>query len=90
MKIEPIEIVKQDARGIIYRTGSVNYISRKKGTVSADHTHEEAEVLYIVEGECELTIGKETQNIKAPVKVTIPSGEYHKLIALTDIILIRE
>ena len=89
MKIEPIKIVKQDNRGIIYRAGSVNCILRKKGTISANHTHEEAENLYLVKGKGELTIGKKTKEIKAPAKVFIPAGEYHKLIAFTDIVLIR-
>ncbi len=90
MKIEPIKIVKKDERGIIYKTGPANYIARKKGTISANHTHEEAETLYLVEGKVELTIGKETKTLEAPVKVAIAGNEYHKLVALTDIKLIRE
>lgn len=50
MKIEPIRILKQDKRGVIYRVKQVNYIARGKGTISAEHTHEEAETLYLVEG----------------------------------------
>lgn len=90
MNTEPIEIVKKDERGIIYRIGSINYIARKKGTISADHRHAEAETLYLIEGKAELTIGKETEIIDSPIKVFIPGNEYHKLVALTDIKLIRE
>ena len=89
MKIQDIPIIKQDERGIIYRCEPVNYIVRKKGTISANHKHEEAETLYLVEGSVELTIGSETEHIKAPKKFFIPSKEYHKLVALTDIKLIR-
>ena len=89
MKIEEIPVVKQDERGTIFRCEPVNYIVRKKGTISADHTHEEAETLYLVEGKAELTIGKETKTVEAPVKVFIPEKEYHKLVSLTDIKLIR-
>ncbi len=89
MKIVPIEILKEDKRGIIYRCGSVNYIVRKKGTTSADHIHEEAETLYLVEGKGKLTLGDETQEIEAPIKVLIPANKYHKLVAITDIKLIR-
>ncbi len=89
MKIQEIPIIKHDERGIIYRCEPVNYIVRKKDTISADHTHDEAETLYLVEGKVELTIGKETKNVEAPIKVFIPSKEHHKLIALTDIKLIR-
>ena len=90
MKIRDIPIIKQDERGIIYRCDPVNYIVRKKGTISANHRHEEAETLYLIEGSVELTIGAETKNIKAPKKFFISSNEYHRLVALTDIKLIRD
>ncbi len=89
MNIGSVPVVKHDERGFIYRTGSVNYISRKKGTVSANHTHPEPETIFLVEGKGELTVGHEKQIIEAPVKVTIRAHEYHKLVALTDIRLIR-
>ncbi len=89
MKTEPIEISKEDERGIIYRCDPVNYIVRKRGSISADHTHEEVETLYLIEGKGKLTIGGETEEIKAPIKVLIPANEYHKLVAITDIKLIR-
>ncbi len=89
MKTEPIKILKHDNRGIIYRVGQVNYIIRERGAISADHTHEEAETIYLVEGKGQLTIGEETKIIEAPIKVLIPSNEYHKLVAITDIKLIR-
>jgi quercetin dioxygenase-like cupin family protein len=89
MQIDNIKVLKKDERGTIYRCKPVNYIVRNKDTVSADHTHKEAEMLYLVEGEVELTVGKETKKIKAPIKVFIPSNKYHKLIAITDIKLIR-
>ncbi len=89
MKIEPIAILKTDDRGVIYRIESINYIVRKKGTISADHTHPEEETLYLIEGEVKLTIGEETKNIVSPIKVSIPSGIYHKLLALTDIKLLE-
>lgn len=90
MKISDIPIIKDDDRGIIYRCEPVNYIVRKKGTVSADHTHEEAETLYLVEGEVELTIGEESTKVQAPKMFYVPADVYHKVTALTDIILIRD
>ncbi|MCH8741868.1 cupin domain-containing protein [Patescibacteria group bacterium] len=88
MKIEDIKIIKSDDRGIIYNCGKSSFISRKKGSVSADHTHEEREVVFLVKGEVELTIGKETQIVKAPIKFETAPDVYHKLIALTDIELV--
>ena len=90
MKIEDIPILKQDDRGIIYRCEPINYIVRKKGTISANHTHEEAETLYLIEGKVELTIGKETKIVEAPKKFSVKPNEYHKVVALTNIKLIRD
>ena len=88
MKLEEIKIIKSDERGIIYYCGKSNFITRKKGTISANHSHEDNEIIYLVKGEAELTIGSETKVVKAPIMFETPPNVYHKLIALTDIDLI--
>ena len=85
MKLEDIQIIKSDERGVIYNCGKSNFISRKKGTISANHSHDGIETLYLVKGEATLTVGDETQQVQAPIMVTIGSNIYHQLIALTDI-----
>lgn len=90
MNLPKIPIAKEDERGIIYDCGKVGYIFRRQGTISANHTHEDAETLYLVEGKAELTVGEETQEVEAPIKIEIPSNGYHKLIALTDIRMVEE
>ena len=90
MKIQDIPIIKHDQRGTIYRCESVNYIVRKKNTISANHNHKETETLYLIKGKIELTIGKETENVEAPKKFFVPASENHKVVALTDIKLIRD
>jgi len=89
MNIEKIKITKEDERGIIYNCDTVGFIIRKKNTISADHTHNEAETLYLVQGEAELTVEDEVVVIKTPAKVVIGSNAYHKLVALTDIMIVR-
>ena len=88
MELSKIRIIKSDDRGIIYDCGKSSFISRKKGTISADHQHEDAEIVYLVKGEIELTIGNETQMVKAPLMFKTDSNVYHKLVALTDIELV--
>ena len=88
MEINDIKIIKSDDRGVIYDCGKSNFISRKQGTISADHTHNEKEELYLVKGEVEITINDETKTIKAPVLINIPANAYHKLVALSDIDLV--
>lgn len=88
MNIKNLSIIKEDERGVIYDCDKLNFIKRHKGTVSANHTHKDAETLYLVDGTVELTIDKETKTLSAPLKIQIQSLQYHKLIALTDISLL--
>lgn len=90
MELNKIKIIKSDTRGVIYDCGKSGFISRKKGTVSADHKHNDLETIYLVKGRVELTIDKEVQIVKAPVMFRIDSNVYHKLVALTDIELVIE
>ena len=71
MNPEEIKIIKSDERGVIYECGKSSFIARKKGSVSADHKHEDSETIYLVNGEIELTIGEETQIVKAPIKFSM-------------------
>jgi mannose-6-phosphate isomerase-like protein (cupin superfamily) len=88
MRLKEIPIIKSDERGIIYDCDKLNFISRKKGTISADHAHNIREILYVVRGNVELTIGKETKQVSAPLRIEIPAHTYHKLVALSNIELL--
>jgi len=90
MKLHQIRTIKSDYRGVIYDCGKSNFISRKSGTVSADHIHNEPEKIYLVEGKIELTIDNETQIVEAPIMFEYGPNIYHKLVALTDIRLVTE
>jgi len=88
MKLSKIKIIKLDERGVIYDCGKSSFISRKKGSIGANHKHEDSETVYLVKGKVELTIGDETQIVKAPIMFKTDSNVYHKLVALTDIELV--
>ena len=90
MNLKELRIIKSDERGIMYDCDKLNFISRKKGTVNADHSHDDYEILYLVKGEAELTIGDDTKIVKAPIKIEIPENTYHKLIALSDIEILED
>lgn len=85
MKLNEIRLIRSDERGVIYDCGKSSFLSRKKGTMSANHKHKDPEILYLVKGEVELTINEGTEIVKAPVMINIDANVYHKLIALTDI-----
>jgi mannose-6-phosphate isomerase-like protein (cupin superfamily) len=88
MELHNIDIIKSDERGIIYDCGKSSFITRKKRSISANHTHPDPETVYLVKGEVELTIGDETQIAKAPCMFKFKKNQYHKLIALTNIELV--
>ena len=90
MNLTGLRVIKSDERGIMYDCDKLNFISRKKGSVSANHSHSDHEILYLVKGEVELTLGNETTRVVAPVKIDIPGGTFHKLVALSDIEILED
>ena len=90
MDLKELKVFKKDERGVIYDCGKVKFIARDKGTISADHTHDEFEILYLLKGKIELTIGDETKIVEAPIEITIQPNEYHRLLALSDFELIGD
>ena len=90
MNLKELKILKEDNRGVIYSCDKVNLIIRKIGSVGANHIHEIPEILYLTKGKIELTIGKETKIVKAPIKISIESNIYHKVLALSDIEIIED
>ena len=85
MHSEEIRVIKSDERGVIYDCGKSNFISRKKGSIGADHSHADPESIYLVRGDIEMTIGNETSTFSAPIRFEVPPDVYHKMVALTDI-----
>ena len=89
MKVESLKIEKEDNRGKIYNCDKVRLIERKAGSICADHEHKQGEVLFLIEGAIELTVGDKTVSLKAPKRIEIPAEIYHKLLAKTDIKLLE-
>lgn len=90
MNITELKVIKSDERGIMYDCDKLNYLERKKGSVSADHSHKDREILYLIKGKAVLTVDDETKAIKAPARIEIEPNVYHKLEAATDIILLED
>ena len=88
MKIQDIPIVKSDDRGVIYDCGEYHLVVRKKGTLSANHSHEDQERIYFIQGEAGILSKDETRTVKAPVMIDINANEYHRIFAVSDVIFI--
>ncbi len=87
MKIEKISYNISN-ENIIYDCGKMNFLIKKKNSISLEHTHSKIEEIFLVEGEIKLSLGTEDKILKVPVKIEIPINVSHKLVALTDIRLL--
>lgn len=87
--MEKLKIIKKDKRGFIYNCGKLKVIIRKRSSISAGHKHRREETLYLIKGKAKLITDKQKINIKVPTKIKFDSNIYHKLIAVTDIILLE-
>jgi len=90
MEISDISKKTDDPRGIVYDCDLIFYIERKKGTITADHAHSDCEVICLMQGIIDLTIGKEIERVYSPKRIEILSNEYNKLVAETDIVMLLE
>lgn len=68
-----------------YETGPVYYYEAKAGAVLADHTHETAETLWVIEGNGKIQIDDKTDEFEAVCRINIPANAYHKFEATTDV-----
>jgi quercetin dioxygenase-like cupin family protein len=90
MTNEPLTPIKQNNSRTTYKCGPVFYITAKAGGVLADHTHDEAETLWILEGKGKIQVGEDTQEFEAPCTLKIPPGVYHKFMPGTDVNFIEQ
>ncbi len=88
--INEIQLIKSNEDGAIYDCGKVKLIIKKEGSVSADHSHQEAESLFLIDGNAEITLDKDIKKVSSPISIDIPSNIYHKILALTNIKLIED
>jgi mannose-6-phosphate isomerase-like protein (cupin superfamily) len=87
---EPLEPIKQNESRTTYECGPVFYISAKAAGILADHTHDEAETLWILEGKGKIQVGEETSEFSAPCILKIPGKTYHKFMPETDVNFIEQ
>jgi mannose-6-phosphate isomerase-like protein (cupin superfamily) len=73
---EKVKILTQYEGCIAYDCCGAYYIRLDKGTTASDHTHDDQEIIYLMEGEAEMILGDKKQTIKAPVKITVPPKVY--------------
>lgn len=84
--LKKVKILEQYNGCITYDCDTIYYIRLNKGAIASNHVHDDQEIVFLMEGEAELILGDKIQNVKAPIKITIPPKMYHKFTALTDLV----
>jgi mannose-6-phosphate isomerase-like protein (cupin superfamily) len=90
MTIEPLDPLKENEARATYKCGPVYFIKARAGGVLADHTHDEAETLWIIDGKGSVLVGEKTTEFKGPCIIKIPGGVYHKFMPETDVNFVEQ
>lgn len=80
-----MEIIKENDKGKTYQADGFKILYRYKDTIAGDNSENVEELIYLIEGSAEITLGDLTRVVKAPAKIEFPAKTYHKIKALTDI-----
>ncbi len=83
-----MKIIKEDDRGKTYQADGFKILYRNKDTISGDNSENAEEIIYLVSGSAEVTLGEKTWVAHFPSEIFFPAKTYHKIRALTDIVLI--
>lgn len=82
-------LAKEDNRGRMYKTDEQHSVLyRKQGSVTGDNAENRAEVLYLVSGEARITCAERIYDAVSPARIIFEANTYHKIEALTDVILV--
>lgn len=68
-----------------FEIGPVYYYEAKAGAILADHAHDMAETLWVMNGRGQIIIGESMINFEAPCEIQIPANIYHKFMPITDV-----
>lgn len=83
-----LKIIKSDNNGETYQAEGFKILYRKKGSTSGDNEINDKELLYLVNGVAKVTIKARTVTYDSPETFEIPARTYHKIEAITDIIIL--
>jgi mannose-6-phosphate isomerase-like protein (cupin superfamily) len=88
MDYRQLPLLKETEKGKDYQGEGFRVLYRHAGATSGDNDINQQELLYLVSGEAEITVNDVTTPVQAPSVVAIPATTYHKVYAVTDIVLI--
>lgn len=83
--MQQLPLIKDNEKGKLYQADGFTVAYRYKGTDSGDNAVNPEEIIYLISGSIEFTLGQQTETVKSPAQLHIPANTYHKLHALEDI-----
>ncbi len=83
-----INLVKKDDKGRVYDAGDFRIYYRSENTITGDNSENQSELIYLIAGSAEVTIGDSMHTAVAPAQIDIPATTYHKIKAITEIIFV--
>ncbi|MBD3388753.1 MAG: hypothetical protein GF416_06760 [Candidatus Altiarchaeales archaeon] len=105
VKFTPLERIYDSERGSNYALDTGEYMSflitkRLEGSVSGDHSHpgktreKNPEVMHLLDGEIVFAWREDGEDcarkLDEPTRIEISAGTWHKITALTDIVILEE
>lgn len=83
-----LELIAKNEKGQTYQADNFKVLYRNAGSISGDNNINVEEHMYLVGGTVAVTVEDTTNHYSAPANFIIPAKTYHKLEAITDIILV--
>ena len=90
MKKEPLEPFAKNNARTTYKCGPVYFVQAEAGGTLADHTHDEAETLWIIDGKGKIQVGDDTAEFEGPCILKVPGGVYHKFMPATNVNFVEQ
>lgn len=80
-QLDPKSVRTIKARGGVLMASEMSF---KAGGIGAIHDHPHEQIVYVLEGEMDFTLGEDTKRVRAGDSVYVPSGLRHGAVAITD------
>lgn len=81
-----LELIKEKEGVKVYLGNNCRIYYGEKDKVFGDNNTNPEELIYLIQGELEVTIEEDVLLLKAPAKIQIEKETYHKLESKTDVI----
>ena len=90
MDITEVPLIKEGESGPTFQIEGYTLRLRWAGHKGGMHEHETPEELVFVHGTARITVGEETQEVKAPFVVRFPPNTFHEIVYVSDVAFLEK